>query len=1087
MSQNPPLALCVIFRDNEKTIDALLESICRARRPNGDLVGYAFDEYVFVDTGCTDRTREKIAAALGLLESDIPTVPGERFHGFAVPVDGAVTDARWSPTPKVTFARFEWVDDFAAARNFSYSLASADWRMYLDTDDVLPNAAGLRPTFWKCLAGTPDLNCAVMPYQYDPQTLQWVRRISKASAGYTWRGRVHEMLYLPPGTPQRTARLGVFAVQHQHDPSRILDQVQRNVALAARDYDNLREAPPSEPDRDVRFGKAAQTLGRYHMSMAAITEGEARAGHAVDAIRLIEEAVTVLGDIDLAATSLLELGLMCQNLGRPMDARGYFLRAMDCDPAAPDPVARLALLHIEEGRPDAAHRALEHLRAMPKVAVSSVTDQELVGFTLPFAAMHFYVGMGAEDSAREWANRIEPAYLRDPTNRPRAAEAAARLNVLHAFNQTKAFVEMVAASDDTSQLSRQSMDAITPRFLQEDPRYKELVRWVEHRNRHLSGWDEYRKAYNEEEEPEAYDPQQVDASALLALPRAQVVINWARQRKGDAPIRVLCIGPRECHIERALLEANPNIHLTLAEASELGSAAAQALRADFPERVILAPVRDHGYDWPAGPFDLVYALEVVEHLSGDAATSFGHMLARAHLGTGEVICTFPHGPHWLVYDHVRPDAKHSFWGHVRALTPVQVAEALRVAGASASARIELIDSGSVIYLHLHRGAEERLDAVEWLCRNVQEDIAIVVPGTPQPFDPEAHLRGHIGGSEEAVIHLARELAATGRLVTVYCPRPPFGAHVGLGGPSHLVMDRNVLYRPIEEFDAVEAEGAGCVLFWRMPNYPLPEKRTYRAHLWLHDTHYGATKAQYDRFDSVLVLSQFHEDTVNALDLKGGGTKFRRFMNGIDAPALARHVGTPKVPGRVVYSSSPDRGLERLLEAWPAVRARRPDATLDIYYSWDAVKKHDPALYARLVAKVEALTGTGVTYRGGVDHETLHRALAEAEVWAYPTQFEEIYCISAVKAAFLGCRIVSTFYAAIEEVLDSTAVLPPGYGYLVPYEREEGEHAVAAGIVEALVDAAKQDQAIPTRPAVDRYSWKYAAQRLLQVLNSFEES
>ncbi len=32
---------------------------------------------------------------------------------------------------------FEWIDDFSAARNFSFSKASKDYIMWLDADDII--------------------------------------------------------------------------------------------------------------------------------------------------------------------------------------------------------------------------------------------------------------------------------------------------------------------------------------------------------------------------------------------------------------------------------------------------------------------------------------------------------------------------------------------------------------------------------------------------------------------------------------------------------------------------------------------------------------------------------------------------------------------------------------------------------------------------------------------------------------------------------------------------------------------------------------------------------------------------------------
>jgi glycosyltransferase involved in cell wall biosynthesis len=56
---------------------------------------------------------------------------------------------------------------------------------------------------------------------------------------------------------------------------------------------------------------------------------------------------------------------------------------------------------------------------------------------------------------------------------------------------------------------------------------------------------------------------------------------------------------------------------------------------------------------------------------------------------------------------------------------------------------------------------------------------------------------------------------------------------------------------------------------------------------------------------------------------------------------------------------------------------------------------------------------GVTHHGRVSQPEMHKEMKKHGIWAYPTHFGEISCITAMKAQALGCIPVVVDYAALE--------------------------------------------------------------------------
>lgn len=120
--------------------------------------------------------------------------------------------------------------------------------------------------------------------------------------------------------------------------------------------------------------------------------------------------------------------------------------------------------------------------------------------------------------------------------------------------------------------------------------------------------------------------------------------------------------------------------------------------------------------------------------------------------------------------------------------------------------------------------------------------------------------------------------------------------------------------------------------------------------------------------------------------------------------------------KVGYFSAYYRGLECLLGMWKDIKKEVPDAELHIYYGWESwvgLEGKD-SFYLRMTRKLDELKDYGVIEHGRVSHTELADRMKECQVWAYPTEFPEINCITALKANAAGCKPVITSVAALTE-------------------------------------------------------------------------
>lgn len=150
------ISLCMIVKNEEAVLARCLDS-----------VQDSVDEIIIVDTGSTDRTK------------DIARKYTEHIYDFT------------------------WIDDFSAARNFAYRKATKEYQMWLDADDILPEAERKKLITLKETLD-PATDMVTMKYithtdeRGNPILTSVRERLTKRVKQFQWQDPVHECIPLVP-------------------------------------------------------------------------------------------------------------------------------------------------------------------------------------------------------------------------------------------------------------------------------------------------------------------------------------------------------------------------------------------------------------------------------------------------------------------------------------------------------------------------------------------------------------------------------------------------------------------------------------------------------------------------------------------------------------------------------------------------------------------------------------------------------------------------------------------------------------------------------------------------------------------------
>lgn len=266
-----------------------------------------------------------------------------------------------------------------------------------------------------------------------------------------------------------------------------------------------------------------------------------------------------------------------------------------------------------------------------------------------------------------------------------------------------------------------------------------------------------------------------------------------------------------------------------------------------------------------------------------------------------------------------------------------------------------------------------------------EDIAITcIPG-PYKWDSKIYAEKAMGGSETAAIEMSKWLTRlTKRKVIIFNEREDI-----------YVDEDKVEYRPIAQINEYMAAHKPWVhVAWRH-NLKCTDAPTY---LWSHDlTTPGAEVTKH--YDELMALTPFHKGYLKSAQ-GVPPEKIWTTRNGIVPERFQDALSIEKDPWMFVFSSSPDRGLDRAIFVLDNVRKLYPDIKLHVYYGIENLPKYGlQALHDKLKTMMEERPW--IIYHGATQQDVMIADFKKAAFCVQPSDFIETSKITAVEMLLCG--------------------------------------------------------------------------------------
>lgn len=287
-------------------------------------------------------------------------------------------------------------------------------------------------------------------------------------------------------------------------------------------------------------------------------------------------------------------------------------------------------------------------------------------------------------------------------------------------------------------------------------------------------------------------------------------------------------------------------------------------------------------------------------------------------------------------------------------------------------------------------------------------IVFVYPKRFAIYPPDYLERG-LGGTESLFVTLTKELAKMGHKIIVYANAYKEGTYdhvewrsIWRAHTDKEEYDFRVILRYLEAFD-----------------YPLNVRKTV---LWSHDNYYDDIKISElfvsKQLDNIIVVSKYHKHITQNF-LPKYVDRIIEIPNSYDSNLYNSLRPTKKEKYKCIYCSVPIRGLDYLLDIWDELSKVLPEAKLYVTSDmtlWGSTKQDDRHVMNSLYLSLNSRKN--IVRLGNIPKEEVAYHQATSELMLYPTDFDELFCISALECLSVDTPVISTYRAGLIERVTS---------------------------------------------------------------------